>query len=96
MPIYAFACGECGEFEVTRPVAQAAAGASCPACGAQAQRVFTPPGLALLARPIRRALDGEEKSAHEPDVVSEKRGRPLDHHHHHHHHTPAPPWVLSH
>ena len=53
--------------------------------------MFTPPGLALLARPMRRALDLEEKSAHEPEVVTEKRGRPMPHRH-----AQAPPWVLAH
>jgi hypothetical protein len=53
--------------------------------------VFSPPGLALLSRPLRRTLDYEEKSAHEPDVVAGKRGRPLPHKH-----DPTPPWVMSH
>jgi putative FmdB family regulatory protein len=91
MPIYAFTCAACGEFEAARPVDQASAGALCPVCGAGARRLFTPPGISLLARPTRRALDAEEKSAHEPDVVSEKRGRALPHRH-----SPRPPWALSH
>jgi putative FmdB family regulatory protein len=91
MPIYAYACADCGEFEVARPVAEASHGACCPACGAHARRLFTPPGLPLIARPVRHALDLEEKSAHEPDVTSDKRGRPMPHRH-----SPAPPWVLSH
>ena len=91
MPIYAFACEACGEFDVTRGVADAAAPAACPACGAIARRVFSPPGLARLVKPLRTALDREEKSAHEPEVVSVKAGRPLPHTH-----APAPPWVLSH
>jgi hypothetical protein len=53
--------------------------------------VFTPPGLPLLARQLRRALDLEEKSAHEPDVVTERRGRPMPHRH-----APAPPWAVTH
>jgi hypothetical protein len=53
--------------------------------------VFTPPGLRLLVKPLRGALEREEKSAHEPDVVSAKVGRPLPHRH-----DPSPPWVLSH
>jgi hypothetical protein len=65
--------------------------ARCPSCGAGAQRVFTPPGLALLAAPFRHALEAEHRSAHEPDVVSERRGRPMPHRH-----EPTPPWVLSH
>jgi putative FmdB family regulatory protein len=92
MALYGFACGRCGPFELRRPMSEAAAPACCPACGDEARRIFTPPGLALLAAPLRGALDGEERSAHEPDVVTSKRGRPLSHGRH----APAPPWVLSH
>ncbi len=91
MPIYAFSCATCGPFDVLRGAADAGAPAACPACGAVARRVFTPPGLALLAKPLRGALEREEKSAHEPDVVTQKTGRPRPHKH-----DPAPPWVLSH
>jgi len=91
VPLYAFRCADCGSFDLQRPVAEAGSPAPCPACGARAERVFTPPGLALLARPTRRVLDLEEKSGHEPDVVSQKRGRPMPHQH-----QPAPPWVLAH
>jgi putative FmdB family regulatory protein len=91
MPIYAFTCAQCGPFDVARGVAEAAAPASCPLCSAMARRVFTPPGLAHLAKPVRGLLDLEERSAHAPDVVAEKRGRPLPHRH-----EPTPSWVLSH
>jgi putative FmdB family regulatory protein len=89
--IYAFTCEDCGPFELLRPMTEAGAPASCPRCGATARRVFTPPGLALLAAPMRRVLDEEDKSAHEPDVVTQRRGRPLPHRH-----EPSPPWVLTH
>jgi hypothetical protein len=72
-------------------MAEAGAPARCPECGSDARRVFSPPGLTLLARPVRRALDIEEKSAHEPEVVSQKGGRPMPHRH-----TPSPPWALGH
>jgi putative FmdB family regulatory protein len=92
MPVYAFTCEACGPFDLARPMAESGAPARCPSCGADAGRVYTPPGIALLDRPVRRALDVEEKSAHEPDVLAEKRpGRPLPHRH-----EPSPPWVLSH
>jgi hypothetical protein len=64
---------------------------TCPTCGAPARGVYTAPGRPLLARPMRRALDLEEESAHEPGVVAVKEGRPLRHRH-----APTPPWVLSH
>jgi putative FmdB family regulatory protein len=91
MPIYAFSCAECGGFELTRASADAAAPGVCPSCGREGRRVFTPPGLARLAKPLRSALELEEKSAHAPEVVSQKRGRPMPHAH-----GPTPSWVLSH
>jgi putative FmdB family regulatory protein len=91
VPVYAFTCAACGPFDVMRPMAAAGAPARCPECGSDARRVFSPPGLALIARPVRRALDIEEKSAHEPEVVSEKRGRPLPHRH-----ASSPPWAIGH
>jgi putative FmdB family regulatory protein len=89
MPVYVFACQECGSFELARPMAEASSRASCPSCQREARRVFTPPRLARLAAPMRRALDTEEASAHEPRVVTEKRGRPLRQRP-----EPVPPWVL--
>jgi putative FmdB family regulatory protein len=90
VPIYAFACPGCGPFDLRRPMAAATEPAWCPTCGGAAERVFTPPGLAILARPMRRALEVEEKSGHEPAVVTEKRGRPLPRIH-----TAAPPWTAG-
>jgi putative FmdB family regulatory protein len=89
MPVYVFACYECGSFELTRPMAEAGSRACCPTCQREARRVFTPPRLARLAAPMRRALEREEASAHEPPVVTEKRGRPLRRRR-----EPVPPWVL--
>jgi putative FmdB family regulatory protein len=74
MPLYAFECPDCGPFELRTEVG---APGRCPDCGGEARRRFTPPGLALLSTPMRRARDMEERSAHEPAVVTEKRGRPL-------------------
>jgi len=89
MPVYVFTCPDCGSFELTRPMTEAGSRACCPDCDREARRVFTPPRLARLAAPMRRALDTEEGSAHEPRVVTEKRGRPLRRRP-----EPAPPWVL--
>ena len=91
MPIYAFACIDCGPFELVRPVSEAAAGARCPACRAGARRVFTAPGLGRLDTSLRRALDLEERSGHEPEVVAQKRGTPRPHQH-----SPTEPWALRH
>jgi putative FmdB family regulatory protein len=93
MPLYAFECAACGPFETFRGVAESAAPMSCPHCHGDARRVFTPPRLRLLAPPLRRARDREEKSAHEPDVVSHKTGRPMPHRHSH---VAPMPWIMSH
>jgi len=91
MPVYAFRCEACGAFDVVRPMVEASAPAQCPDCGDGARRVYSPPGLALVAKPLRRALETEEKSAHEPDLVTQKRGRSMPHAH-----EPSPPWVMAH
>ena len=72
-------------------MAEASVPGTCPTCGASARRVFPPPGVPLLARPVRRALDLEERSAHEPAVAATKQGRPLAYRR-----RQTPPWVLSH
>jgi putative FmdB family regulatory protein len=89
MPVYVFSCHECGPFELSRPMAETGRAAHCPVCRREARRVFTPPGLTRLARPVRQVLEAEEASAHEPCVVTEKRGRPLRRRR-----EPVPPWVL--
>jgi putative FmdB family regulatory protein len=81
MPLYSFDCAGCGPFELTRSMTEASLPGTCPECGAPARRVFTPPGVARLGGPVRRALEMEEKSAHEPAVVGTKQGRPLPHRH---------------
>ena len=91
MPTYTFNCAGCGPFDLVRPMAEAGTPGTCPACGASARRVFTPPRVPLLARPVRRALDLEERSAHEPAVAATKGGRPLPCRH-----RSTAPWVLSH
>ena len=89
MPVYVFSCEECGSFELSRPMAETGKAAQCPVCLRDARRVFTPPGLTRLARPVRQALETEEASAHEPHVVTQMRGRPLPQRR-----SPTPPWVL--
>ena len=89
MPLYAFTCRVCGPFEVRRSISRLGEPVSCPTCAGPGKRVFTPPGLARLARPVRQALETEEASAHEPRVATQKAGRPLPQHR-----SPTPPWVL--
>jgi hypothetical protein len=70
-------------------MAETGTAAHCPTCRREARRVFTPPGLARLATPVRRALETEEASAHEPRVVAQRLGRPLPQRR-----PRKPPWVV--
>lgn len=46
MPVYGFRCRECAEeFDLTRPISKSGDAAECPACGAEAKRLFTPVGV---------------------------------------------------
>jgi putative FmdB family regulatory protein len=89
MPVYVFSCSDCGSFELSRPMADVGRAARCPTCLREARRVFTSPRLARLATPMRRVLETEEASAHEPQVVRQKRGRRLPQSR-----STTPPWVL--
>jgi hypothetical protein len=45
-----------------------------------------------MSRPLFRAREREEKSAHAPEVTATKSGRPMPHGQGH---APAPPWAVS-
>ncbi|MEP6723371.1 MAG: zinc ribbon domain-containing protein [Variovorax sp.] len=53
MPLYSYACAECGPFAAMRSIADFREPAPCPGCGAAAGRVLSAP--ALLGRTQRRA-----------------------------------------
>jgi putative FmdB family regulatory protein len=89
MPVYVYSCQACGSFELSRPMAETGKPAHCPNCLREARRVFTPPALARLARPVRQVLEKEEASAHEPAVATRKLGRPLPQRP-----SPVPPWIV--
>ncbi|MFS2295141.1 MAG: zinc ribbon domain-containing protein [Actinomadura sp.] len=76
MAIYQYRCGECGTFDVSRPMGTAAAGESCAGCGGEASRVFSAPHLARTPAPIARALQAQEASRDEPRVVERAPSRP--------------------
>ncbi|MGH9101731.1 MAG: FmdB family zinc ribbon protein [Acidimicrobiales bacterium] len=91
MPLYAFACGQCGPFDLRRPASQVGEPAGCPTCQGVGTRIFTPPGVALLTEAARTGRDMEARSAHEPDVVGQPRGAPLRRAR-----TSTPPWAIGH
>jgi putative FmdB family regulatory protein len=70
MAIYEYRCEADGPFEVTRTIGTAPASVDCPACARAAERVFSSPMVSFAPRELVAALDHEEKTRHEPDVVT--------------------------
>ena len=111
MPRYDYSCERCGPFEAWRPMSEYSAPSDCPSCGSPAPRMVTAPFIANMNPHTRIAHERNEKSAHEPRVMSRgemnrlgtKRsgGATHDHHHHghgrhaHHRHS-GRPWMIGH
>jgi putative FmdB family regulatory protein len=70
MAIYEYRCERDGMFDVTRPIGTAPASIACPVCANEAGRVFSSPMISRAPRALVAALDHEEKTRHEPDVVT--------------------------
>ncbi len=103
MPLYDYHCESCGPFRQFRAIRDRAAPVDCEHCGAPAVRLLTAPQLNLMSHNNRIAETRNEKSAHEPDVVTmvghgdghraePKKPRAAHHHHgsgsHGHSHGP--------
>ena len=76
MAIYEYRCERDGPFEVMRPIGTAPSSIACPQCGGEAERVFSSPMMSFAPRELVAALDHEEKTRHEPDVVTSLPPRP--------------------
>lgn len=76
MAIYEYRCERDGAFEIMLPIGTAPASTACPVCAGESGRVFSSPMLSLAPRPLVTALDHEEKTRHEPDVVTSLPPRP--------------------
>jgi putative FmdB family regulatory protein len=85
MARYEYACAADGAFELTLPLGTAPAASACPACGAEAARVFSAPMLKRMAPGLVAALDHSEKTREAPDVVTKLPPRPA------HRRTPMAP-----
>jgi putative FmdB family regulatory protein len=101
MPLYDYRCSACGDFRAWRRMSEAAEPAECPSCAAPAARAVVAPSLALMNGHTRIAHQRNEKSAHEPQVVSRsEHGHRHDHghggaHHHHQHGSGQRPWMIG-
>ena len=76
MAIYEYRCERDGAFDVMLPIGTAPASIACPVCASEAGRVFSSPMLSLAPRALVAALDHEEKTRYEPDVVTSLPPRP--------------------
>ena len=110
MPTYEYDCDRCGPFDVWRDHRDAGHGASCPACGSAARRVFlapaarTPKAMLMMAGTGRegrdrivRAHTGEPKVIEGPPTGTRVTGGlrgPLRIHNHRH--PPSRPWQVGH
>ena len=77
MTTYQYRCGSDGVWDVSTPMGTAPTTAACPTCGAGADRVFSPPFLALAPRALVQAVERCEASRDVPDGVTSPppRGR---------------------
>lgn len=77
MAIYEYRCEADGTFELSLPIGTAPASVACPMCASEAGRVFSTPMVASFApRELFAALEHEEKTKTDPDVVTSIPRRP--------------------
>jgi putative FmdB family regulatory protein len=74
--VYEYRCGDDGPFSVRLPLGSAPSSLACPRCAGESPRVFSAPALKRVPRDLVRALDHEEKTRHEPDIVTSLPPRP--------------------
>ncbi|MFT3931863.1 MAG: zinc ribbon domain-containing protein [Spongiibacteraceae bacterium] len=71
MPVYDYRCDECDcEFTMLMPMSRSADPMPCPSCEHQAQRVISAPHLSTMRADVRAAHQTNERSAHEPKMMS--------------------------
>lgn len=67
MPVYEYACEECGPFTALRPMSEYDQPCACPDCETSSKRVMlTAPHLASMNANKRNAMAVNERSSHEP------------------------------
>ncbi len=105
MPLYDYACDSCGDFRAWQTMSLAAEASDCPACGRSAARAVAAPFIANMNPNTRIAHQRNEKSAHEPQVVTQAQlersgprrcGQDGGGKAHHHVHRSSRPWMIGH
>ena len=85
MAIYEYRCERDGAFEVSLPIGTAPTSVACPRCASESDRVFSSPMVSFAPRALVAALDHEEQTRTEPDLVTSLPRAPA------HQRTPAVP-----
>ncbi|TMR02997.1 zinc ribbon domain-containing protein [Actinomadura soli] len=73
MVTYQYRCARCGPFDLALPMGRARPEERCAKCDGDARRVYTAPSLTRPGASLTRALDAQEASRHEPQVVTAPR-----------------------
>lgn len=73
MPLYDYLCSSCGEFTLSRGMAERNLPAPCPECRQPAVRMILAPNLSLMPGHRRQAFARNEKSQHEPGTHTRHR-----------------------
>jgi putative FmdB family regulatory protein len=102
MPLYGYTCLSCGPFSTWGSMLAHDEPMPCPGCGQASPRMIAAPNLACTSSNVRLAHERNERSAHEPRVVSHAqlhadRSSQVGGHSHRHGHADAhrPPLSAS-
>ncbi|GHF84665.1 FmdB family zinc ribbon protein [Streptomyces thermodiastaticus] len=77
MTTYEYSCARCGRFEKQLAMGSAPGTHACPACGGEARRVYSPPGVTRVPASVAVLREREERSREAPEVV--RRGKATSH-----------------
>ena len=94
MPLYDYACAQCGPFRDWQPMIRSGDEVECPSCGILSKRSAAMPFLPCVSRENRIAHERNERSADSPMVMRREdmpgsHGHGHGHNHPHHHHANA-------
>jgi putative FmdB family regulatory protein len=82
MATYEYECSRCGRFETHQPMGTASDSHACPECRRPARRIFSAPHFTAVPEQLATALEREQRSREEPEVVTgvpRRQRRPKPH-----------------
>lgn len=95
MPLYEFACEDCGPFSAWRSMSESSQPAPCPTCDASAQRILSATAGTRGSRPRRGIPEPKLVRSQPRDPVKDKSGGgPLKQTGPAHNH--GRPWMMGH